>query len=112
MIKEFTIQISNTEKIALQRDIKTEKFNQKMRLLLQNLNIFNVSDNDIGNLLLQSLKNPIKNINEVPVKGRLSLNLDSSSNLNETLVFNGIFNIKMPSFFHYWLPTILLYHFS
>ena len=74
-----------------------EKFNQKMRLLLQNLNIFNVSDNDIGNLLLQSLKNPIKNINEVPVKGRLSLNLDSSSNLNETLVFNGIFNTQIHS---------------
>ena len=30
LIKEFTIQISNTEKIALQRDIKTEKFNQKI----------------------------------------------------------------------------------
>ncbi len=30
LIKEFTIQISNTEKIALQRDTKTEKFNQKI----------------------------------------------------------------------------------
>ena len=30
LIKEFILQISNTEKIALQRDDKTEKFNQKI----------------------------------------------------------------------------------
>ena len=30
LIKEFIIQISNKEKIALQRDINTEKFNQKI----------------------------------------------------------------------------------
>ena len=36
LIKEFIIQISNTEKIALQRDIKTKKFNQK--ILITKLN--------------------------------------------------------------------------
>ena len=35
-IKEFTIQISNTKKIALQRDIKTNKFKQK--ILITQLN--------------------------------------------------------------------------
>jgi len=33
LIKEFIIQISNKEKIALQRDIKTNKFNQKSWLV-------------------------------------------------------------------------------